>query len=132
MSTCLLITRRRKPHISNNYPTNSMEQNLEKLTVTQPVKKFPTLMGSEVHYRAHNSPPLVPILSQVYPVHNFPPYFAKIQSNVIRPSIPRSSKRSLPFRFSDQNIECTSYLCHVCYMPRPSHSSSLDHPKNIW
>jgi hypothetical protein len=23
-------------------------------------------------------------------------------------------------------------LPHTCYMPRPSHSSRFDHPKNIW
>jgi hypothetical protein len=34
-------------------------------------------------YRVHKSPPLAPILSQMRPVHTFPPYFPKIRSYII-------------------------------------------------
>jgi len=49
-------------------------------------------------------------------VHIFPPYFPNIHSNIILPSVPRSSEWSHPSNFSDQNFECISHLSHVYYM----------------
>jgi hypothetical protein len=64
---------------------------LEKLTVTQLVKKFPAIYGTHRFITISQGPALVPILSYLHPVHNFLPHFPMIRSNIILPSAPRSS-----------------------------------------
>jgi hypothetical protein len=66
---------------------------LEKLTVTELVKKFSTF------------------------IHSFPHYFPKIHSHIILLTMPRSSTWSLPFKFSDKNFACISHHSHAYYMP---------------
>jgi hypothetical protein len=46
--------------------------------------------------------------------------------------MPWSSKWSLSFWLSHQNLVHISVLSHACHMSRPAHSLWLDLPNNIW
>ena len=52
-----------------------------------------------------------------------PSHFLKIHLTIIPPSMPVSFKRSLSFSSPHQNPARTSSFPHMCYMPRPFHSS---------
>jgi hypothetical protein len=53
----------------------------------QLLKAFPTFYETRrVHYRAHNSLTLVPILSQLNPVHTTPSYLSNVHFNIGLPS----------------------------------------------
>jgi len=69
------------------------------------------------------NPPLVLTLSQMYPAHMFPPYFSKIHSNIILPSMPRSSEWFLAFRLSNENISCLSHFSCAYYVFHSSHTT---------
>jgi hypothetical protein len=96
----------------NLLPTYSIVQDIiEKLIVTQLVKKYPAfLWNPKVHYRVHRNPPLDPILSQLNSVRPIDPYLPQVQLNVILPPAPRSSQWSLTFEHPYQNPVNTSPL----------------------
>jgi len=73
-----------------------------------------------VHFHVHKMLSLVPVLSQIEPVHMLPLYFFKIDFNIIFPSISRYSKWSLSFRLSHQN---PAHPPSVLEMPQATHSS---------
>jgi hypothetical protein len=83
-------------------------------SVSQEIPRL--LWNPKVRYRVHKTPPLVPILNQMHSVHNFSPYFPMIHSNIILPSMSRSSEWSLYFRFSIQNFVIIYNIYSVCYI----------------
>jgi hypothetical protein len=86
-------------------------------------QEYPNILWkSRVHYRAHKSPPLVPILSHINPIHTI----SKIHFNIVHPPTPWSSQWSLSFWLSHQYPICIPLL-HSYYMPCPPHPPSLDH-----
>jgi len=68
-----------------------MEQSpFEKLIVTQLVRKFPVLYGSEgLLPRSQKSPPLNPVLNQMNPIHTLTPYFF-VSFNIIWAVVPHA------------------------------------------
>ena len=89
------------------------------------------LWNPKVHLRFHKSPPPVPILSQIDPVHALPPtsrIYILILSFHLRVGLPSCL---FPSGFPHQNPVCTSPLPHTCHMPCPSQSSWSVHP-NVW
>jgi hypothetical protein len=91
-------------------------------------KQSPSVLWNpKVHRRVHNSPPPVPILSQINPIYILLTYFAKINFSIVLPSTTRSSECSLPCRPANENSLLISHLPHARYMPRPSQIPWLDH-----
>jgi len=86
-------------------------------------------MNKKIHYRSHNWPPPIPILSQLHPVHTHTSHLRKIYFN---PLIYAWVSQVVSFfRFPHQSPVYDSPLPHTRYMRRPSHYSRFDHPNKI-
>jgi hypothetical protein len=98
-----------------NLLTYSMQQSSSRevirFSASQEIPRI--LRNPKVRYHIHKCPPLVPIRSQLDPIHTPISHFLKIHCNIILPSTPGSSKWNISFRFPHQ---------------RPVHASSLLSP----
>jgi hypothetical protein len=73
----------------------STSSEANRFTAGQEISRI--LWDQNVHYRIHNSPPSVPILSHIDPVHTSTSHFLKIHLNVILSSTPGSPKGSCEY-----------------------------------
>jgi hypothetical protein len=88
---------------------------LQKLVATQLLKKVLTIYGTQDSLACSQGP-----ISGHYPEPDestLPTLPFLIHFNIIFPSTPRSYKRFLSFRFSNQNFVFISDISHACYMP---------------
>jgi hypothetical protein len=79
---------------------------LEKLTVTQLVKKLPAFYGIRRFITVFTTACYLSLSCQMHPVHNLPLYFPLIHCNIIFPSTPRSSEWFYLTTYSYQISKC--------------------------
>ena len=97
---------------------NSKEQRPSREANTSSATKEISLIlcNPKVHYLVHKSPPPVPILNQIDSDHAPPSYFCKIYFNIILPSMPGTSRRSLLTSFSTKScirLSSSLYVLHA-------------------
>jgi hypothetical protein len=89
------------------------------------------LLNGKVHYRIHNCPPPVPILSQLDPVHTPTSHLLKIHLNIIPPFTPVLPSRSFPQVSPSNNCIRFSSPPYARHVPSISFFSILP-PAQYW
>jgi len=84
------------------------------------------LWNPKVHYRVHNSPPLVPIVNQKNLVQTIPPYFSEIHSNIIFHLFLGLPRGLFPSGSPTKTLLCIPHLPHACFTRCPSYPPWLD------
>jgi hypothetical protein len=83
--------------------TASMEQSSWESDSSSASQEKRILWNTKVHCRIHKNPPLVPIVSQMNPIHTFQAYFCKFYFNITLPFTPRFFELSIPVRLFDSD-----------------------------
>jgi hypothetical protein len=101
-------------HSPNTPSWHGVQLKKSTLAASQEIPRL--LWNPKVHYRVYKGPQLIPILSQMNPVHTLPLYFPEIHSVIIFSSMSTSCKTSLSFRFSSKNIVCIPHPLSVVFV----------------
>ena len=87
------------------------------------------LWNQKVHYRIHNCPPPLPILSQLDPFQTPTSHFLKINV-IVLPYAHGLPSCLFPSGFPTKTLYTPHLSPHTRYIPRPSHSSRFYRPNN--
>jgi len=94
--------------LDTNYMERSLSSKANGSSASQEIPRI--LCKPKVHYRIHNSPPTVPVLSQNSPCP--PLQFLKIHFSITLPSTPKPSKWSFSPLKPCMHLSCLPYVPH--------------------
>jgi len=75
-------------------------------------------MHLKLHYLIHHGPSMVPVISQISPIHSIPPYLFKIHFIFV---LPPTSTPSPPNGHSTSDVPAKTLhaYVHTCHIPHP-------------